>query len=115
MYLFVRYLSLFQATAAADYLEMSRAFHTIIMRDVPLLGLHKRSQTRRFITLVDTLYDNSVRLILSAAASPDNLFSNSDMEGHESDSHRVLMDDLGIKEVSVLNFSSSRSFNRAKT
>lgn len=50
---------------ASDYLEMSQAFHTIIIRDVPQLNLRLKSQARRFITLIDTLYDNKVRYILS--------------------------------------------------
>lgn len=45
---------------ASDYLEMSQAFHTIIIRDVPQLNLKLKSQARRFITLIDTLYDNRV-------------------------------------------------------
>lgn len=40
---------------------MCQAFHTIIIRDVPQLNLRLKSQARRFITLIDTLYDNKVR------------------------------------------------------
>ena len=70
------------------------------MRDVPVLGLHVRSPMRRFITLVDTLYDNNVRLVVSAAERPDHLFSSSELGHRDADSNRMLMDDLGIKEVS---------------
>lgn len=45
---------------ASDYIEISQAFHTVIIRDVPQLNLKTKSQARRFITLIDTLYDNRV-------------------------------------------------------
>lgn len=50
-----------QPLGASDYLELSQAFHTIIIRDVPQLNLRLKSQARRFITLIDTLYDNRVK------------------------------------------------------
>lgn len=51
-----------QPLGASDYLELSQAFHTVIIRDVPQLDFRLKSQTRRFITLIDTLYDNKVSL-----------------------------------------------------
>lgn len=50
-----------QPLGASDYLELSQAFHTIIIRDIPQLNLRLKSQARRFITLIDTLYDNKVK------------------------------------------------------
>lgn len=49
-----------QPLGAGDYLQLSQAFHTILIRDVPLMSLRIKSQARRFITLIDTLYDNKV-------------------------------------------------------
>jgi protein AFG1 len=49
-----------QPLGAADYLQLSQAFHTILIRDVPQMSLQIKSQARRFITLIDTLYDNKV-------------------------------------------------------
>lgn len=49
---------------ASDYLEICQAFHTVIVRHVPQLNLKLKSQARRFITLIDTLYDNRVNLTL---------------------------------------------------
>ncbi|XP_021923020.1 putative ATPase N2B isoform X3 [Zootermopsis nevadensis] len=43
---------------ASDYIQLSHAFHTILIRDVPQMSLQIKSQARRFITLIDTLYDN---------------------------------------------------------
>lgn len=50
-----------RALGASDYIEICQAFHTVIIRHVPLLNLKLKSQTRRFITLIDTLYDNRVK------------------------------------------------------
>ncbi|CAA9994476.1 unnamed protein product [Nesidiocoris tenuis] len=79
---------------ASDYLQLSQAFHTIMIRDVPQLSLKLRSETRRFITLIDTLYDNRARVVVSADCPHNQLFSVDD--GHADDDHRVLMDDLNI-------------------
>lgn len=49
-----------QPLGASDYLQLSQVFHTVIIRDVPQLNLRLKSQARRFITLIDTLYDNKV-------------------------------------------------------
>ncbi|XP_058804936.1 putative ATPase N2B isoform X2 [Phymastichus coffea] len=80
---------------ASDYIEISQAFHTVIIRDVPQLNLKTKSQARRFITLIDTLYDNRVRVVVSAVAPYNKLFVP---EGDEefTDEKRMLMDDLKI-------------------
>ena len=64
--------------AANDYLEIARAFDTIILDDVPVLADEQRNEARRFILLVDTLYDRGVHLILSAAAEPAALYTARD-------------------------------------
>jgi cell division protein ZapE len=58
---------------AEDYLQMAQAFHTIILSGVPILSRERRAEARRFITLIDTLYDAHVGLIVSAEAEPDAL------------------------------------------
>ena len=60
--------------AAADYLELARQYHSVFVSAVPVLGEHANDQARRFITLVDTLYDHRVKLVLSAADSLDRLY-----------------------------------------
>ncbi|XP_057327467.1 putative ATPase N2B isoform X1 [Microplitis mediator] len=84
---------------ASDYLEISQAFHTVIIRDVPQLNLRLKSQARRFITLIDTLYDNKIRVVISAAAAANKLFvPEGDTE--YTDEKRMLMDDLAISHGS---------------
>ncbi|CAG5109212.1 Similar to Putative ATPase N2B (Haematobia irritans) [Cotesia congregata] len=84
---------------ASDYLEISQAFHTVIIRDVPLLNLRLKSQARRFITLIDTLYDNKIRVVISAAAAPNKLFVP-EGDSEYTDEKRMLMDDLAISHGS---------------
>lgn len=50
----------FQPLGASDYLQMSRFFHTVILRDIPILNQLSKGAAKRFITLIDTLYDNKV-------------------------------------------------------
>ena len=60
--------------AARDYLAVCRAHHTIFIADIPLLGEAERNEAKRFILLIDTIYDNQLRLVVSAAAEPDALY-----------------------------------------
>jgi cell division protein ZapE len=63
---------------AADYLRIAAAFHTVILSDVPVLSPAERDEAKRFINLIDTLYDNGVRLIVSAAVEPESLLDGFD-------------------------------------
>jgi cell division protein ZapE len=64
---------------AADYLTLARNFHTLIIADIPGLGPEKRNEAKRFVTLIDTLYDARVKLVCSAAAAPDQLYPKGDV------------------------------------
>jgi cell division protein ZapE len=57
-----------------DYLQIARSFHTLLIDAIPVLTPDKRNEARRFINLIDALYDNKVGLIASAAAEPDALY-----------------------------------------
>ncbi|MCB5202368.1 cell division protein ZapE [Neorhizobium sp. T786] len=71
---------------AADYLAIAERYNSMFVEHVPLLGPDKRNETKRFINLVDTLYDNAVRLYVSAAAAPDALLTERrGTEGFEFD------------------------------
>ncbi len=60
--------------SANDFLAIANRFHTIFLEDVPVMTPANRETLRRFINLVDVLYDQNVRLIVSAAAEPRELF-----------------------------------------
>jgi cell division protein ZapE len=62
------------ARSQNDYIELARDFHTLFVSDVPLLGAADDDAARRFIALVDELYDQGVKLVLSAAAEPARLY-----------------------------------------
>ena len=57
-----------------DYIEIARAYQTVILADVPQFDALHEDEARRFIALVDELYDHSVKLIVSAAAPPAELY-----------------------------------------
>jgi len=60
--------------AAADYLRIAHEYHTVILDRVPVMTYDNRNAAKRFIILVDTLYDLNVKLIASADAEPDALY-----------------------------------------
>jgi cell division protein ZapE len=60
--------------AAADYLRIAREYHTIILDHIPRMTFDRRDAAKRFIILIDTLYDMNVKLIASAEAEPDALY-----------------------------------------
>jgi cell division protein ZapE len=62
------------ALGAGDYLAIATQFHTLVLDDIPRLSPDNYDAARRFITLVDTLYDQRVKLIASADAQPDQLY-----------------------------------------
>eukprot|EP00300_Choanocystis_sp_HF-7_P005682 c14216_g1_i1.p1 GENE.c14216_g1_i1~~c14216_g1_i1.p1 ORF type:complete len:398 (+),score=73.97 c14216_g1_i1:36-1229(+) len=62
------------ALSAADYGALAAHFHTVILRNIPRLTTARHNESRRFITLVDELYENHVRLICLAETTPSDLF-----------------------------------------
>ncbi len=60
--------------AAADYLRVAHEYHTVILDHVPVMTYDNRNAAKRFIILIDTLYDHNVKLIASADAEPDALY-----------------------------------------
>ena len=67
-----------QPLAAPDYLRIAHEFHTIVLDHIPVMDFDRRNEAKRFIILIDTLYDNAVKLVASAAAEPDALYVASD-------------------------------------
>lgn len=70
--------------AAADYLAIARRYHVLVIDHIPRMSREMRDEARRFSVLVDTLYDQNVKLVCSAAAPPDALC----VEGESADAFR---------------------------
>jgi cell division protein ZapE len=68
--------------AASDYLRLAHDYHTILVDRIPVMDYPERNAAKRFISLIDTLYDNAVKLMASAAADPLSLYLATD--GHEA-------------------------------
>lgn len=66
-----------EARGAADYLVLAHTYHTVILVGIPRLGPDLRNETARFVTLIDALYENKVKLFVTAAAEPENLYDTS--------------------------------------
>ena len=67
-----------QPLAAADYLRIAHEYHTVILDRIPLTTFETRNAAKRFIILIDTLYDMNVKLIASAEAEPEALYRGDD-------------------------------------
>jgi cell division protein ZapE len=63
-----------QALAASDYVRLARDYHTIMIDRIPVMDYAERNAAKRFIALIDTLYDNAVKLMASAEADPVSLY-----------------------------------------
>src|SRR6266567_4549995 len=68
--------------AASDYLRLAHDYHTIMIDHIPVMDYAERNAAKRFIMLIDTLYDNAVKLMASAAANPVSLYLAT--EGNEA-------------------------------
>ena len=68
--------------AASDYLRLARDYHTIMIDRIPVMDYAERNAAKRFIALIDTLYDNAVKLMASAEADPVSLYRA--IEGDEA-------------------------------
>ncbi len=62
------------ARAAADYIEIAQSFPAVILSGVPRFGINEENEARRFVHLVDEFYDRGVKLIVSAAVPPTELY-----------------------------------------
>jgi cell division protein ZapE len=64
-----------RALGAEDYAAIAARFHTVIVEGIPRLDADRRDEAKRFLNLIDTLYEHKVTLIASADAAPDALYT----------------------------------------
>ena len=58
----------------ADYLKLAESVRVLIVENIPQLSRHNFNEAKRFVTLIDALYEARVKLIASAAAEPEMLY-----------------------------------------
>lgn len=61
--------------STADYIELATTFHTVLLSNVPVMDEMQSDAARRFVNLIDEFYDRHVKLIVSAQAAPDALYT----------------------------------------
>ncbi|HSG54264.1 MAG TPA: cell division protein ZapE [Paracoccaceae bacterium] len=67
-----------EARGAADYLALAQAYHTVIVVGIPQMDRDMRNEAARFVTLIDALYENRVKLFATAVAEPEDLYPSGD-------------------------------------
>ncbi|KAH7103071.1 AFG1-like ATPase [Auriculariales sp. MPI-PUGE-AT-0066] len=95
-----------QPLSAADYLEVTRAFRTVFVEDVPKMSLGQKDVARRFITFVDACYESKTKLFTTSEVPIYQVFSDESTASagsnkQLSDHMRSVMDDLGLNEKIV--------------
>jgi len=61
-----------------DYLAIADRYHSLVLSGIPELGPEKRNEAKRFVTLIDALYEAKVKLVCSAATAPDDIYPKGD-------------------------------------
>ena len=84
---------------AADYLAIGHAFHTVFIADIPRLTMQERDQVRRFITLIDTLYESHTKLICAADLEPIPLFHVTEEERKTSVADEIFAWDRTVSRL----------------
>ena len=83
---------------AADYLAIGEMYHTIFIEDVPKIKYHEVNLVRRWITLIDALYECNVKVVIHAASDPENMFQvdldSANDEGFAFDRTRSRMEEM---------------------
>lgn len=62
----------------ADYLAIADTLDTVILTEIPKLGTEKRNEAKRFVTLIDALYEHKVKLLCTAAVPPEKIYPEGD-------------------------------------
>jgi cell division protein ZapE len=93
---------------ASDYLALARDFHTIIVDRIPAMTVERRNEAKRFITLIDALYDHRVKLLASAEAEAPELYrAESGREAFEFD--RTVSRLIEMRSQEYLSLSHGRA------
>ncbi|EGC29066.1 hypothetical protein DICPUDRAFT_84882 [Dictyostelium purpureum] len=103
------------AMGADDYIEIAKNFHTIFLENIPMMNESTKNQARRFIILIDVLYEHKVKLICTAQSTPGQLFMSEGGDNSNSEV-RQLADDLTLTPEQLSRFNGEEErfmFSRA--
>lgn len=91
-----------QPVGAVDYIELCKEFDIILLRNVPRMNIFRKTEARRFIYLIDSLYDDKVGLVMSAECNSSNLFvrATDDQKKLVMQQGSVILDDLRLDQTS---------------
>ncbi|MBK9562870.1 MAG: AFG1 family ATPase [Micavibrio sp.] len=89
-----------QPLGAEDYLKIATSYHTVFLENLPKLNYDRRNEAKRLMTLIDALYENRNRLIVTADAPPDKLYQGHD---HEFEFQRTVSRLLEMQSKEYLN------------
>lgn len=99
---------------AGDYIVICKYYHTIFIKNIPKMSLSQKVQAKRFIILVDTLYENKVKTIFLADSKPEELFSHNPLLLQEDTSSREILDALGSKHGHTMFSGQEEIFQFAR-
>ncbi|CAO3653325.1 unnamed protein product [Mucor fragilis] len=105
-----------QPLSAADFLEIVKNFHTVILTDIPRMTMKHRAEARRFITFIDAMYESHVTLVASAENSILEIFNADEGMEHLEDEMRAMRDSLEVGDISSPLFTGQEeafAFQRA--
>lgn len=105
-----------QPLSAADYLEIVKNFHTVILTGIPRMTMKHRAEARRFITFIDAMYESHVTLVASAENNIMDIFNAEEGKEEMQETMRQMLDDLNIGDISSPLFSGQEeafAFQRA--
>ncbi|THH05624.1 hypothetical protein EW145_g4659 [Phellinidium pouzarii] len=88
--------------SAADYLEVTKTFHTVFITDIPKMNMGQKDKARRFITFIDACYESRTKLFTTSEVPIFQIFSDDNGNGQSiSDHQRSVMDDLGLSDSTI--------------
>ncbi len=89
-----------QPHAAEDFLKIAQTYKTVFIENVPKIGYDRRNEAKRLMILIDSLYENHTKLIVTADAPPDKLYRGHD---HEFEFQRTVSRLLEMQSESYLS------------
>ncbi|KAI8329582.1 AFG1-like ATPase-domain-containing protein [Blakeslea trispora] len=105
-----------QPLSAADYLEIVKRFHTVILTDIPRMTMKHRAEARRFITFIDAMYESHVTLVASGESDIMEIFNAEEGREQMEEELLAIRDSLDVSDVSSPLFTGQEeafAFQRA--